>query len=314
MGVFMITLDKKTPFMIIIGILITGFLIAIKLTASAISSKQAIKGIVEEEIRIREAKLSQLGQQIKALSSEKNIYAQKEAMLEEKLSRFQDDIKNKTEREKFLGSMVQELEEEKQLLAQALSETNETLQKELRISEREAEQELERRKKESVEAEKNAVIEITVLKRELENLNREKERLKKMTAELVDELDITREKMSCEKKQQAATAGSGSELEKELPDGKVFREHYNRGLKCDDMGEYEQALEEYQKALEILPEDPDLHYNMAIVYDDHMDDKQKAVFHYQRYLELNPGAADRAKVRTWLSAAKEELAWRKKFN
>jgi len=53
---------------------------------------------------------------------------------------------------------------------------------------------------------------------------------------------------------------------------------------------------------------------MAIVYDDNIKNKEKAVFHYQRYLELSPNSHDRAEVQAWLAKAREDLKWQKKLN
>jgi len=87
--------------------------------------------------------------------------------------------------------------------------------------------------------------------------------------------------------------------------------HYNLGLTYDENREYKEALIEYKKALKVDPTDADVHYNIAIIYDEYIPDMKKAVTHYQVYLELSPGAEDAGKVALWLKKAKRELEYGK---
>jgi len=93
---------------------------------------------------------------------------------------------------------------------------------------------------------------------------------------------------------------------------KTFKEetlkfHYNMALTYDRSKFYKNAAKEYQEALEIFPDDPDSHYNLALVYDDHLKDKSKAIRHYKRYLELRPGGSDATKVEYWIVRAEKEM-------
>jgi tetratricopeptide (TPR) repeat protein len=197
----------------------------------------------------------------------------------------------------------------------------------------EAEREIERRRVEYIAAEKNSLVEVTVLRKELEKLHSEKTELKRMTEELVEELYQTRQDLahapSRARAQELFFQGSEHAAEeniletltetltpvvKVIPPGELFKHYYNQALEHDRIGEYALALEEYKKALELMPEDPDLHYNMAVIYDDHVNNEEKAVFHYQKYLALNPESPDRVKVKAWLARAVEDLEWKKKVN
>ena len=311
-------MDKKVPLLIIIGILLlASFLIGIKFIFSAISKEQSEKRFLMEELEKREAVFSRMNRQFQDLSTEKSQLAQREAELVERLKLFEDDIRSKTEREAFLNKRAEGLAEEKQILARALSETNESMQKKLRMTAEEAKQELERRKKEYIAAERKSIVEITVLKKELESLNWEKNTLEEMILELADELNYARDSAAYAEEQKAPDIKLDDDYHstlKELSAEELFRQHYNQGLSYDGIGEYKRALEEYQKALEFMPADPDLHYNMAIVYDDHVNNKKQAIFHYQRYIELNPRSPDRLKVEAWLGRAREDLKWQKKLN
>jgi tetratricopeptide (TPR) repeat protein len=92
-----------------------------------------------------------------------------------------------------------------------------------------------------------------------------------------------------------------------------FRHYYNLALQYDNEGMYSESVQEYKKALELMPNDADLHYNLAVIYDDHIQDKEKAIFHYQRYLRLNPAADDIKAVTIWINRAKEDLKWQRRM-
>ena len=85
--------------------------------------------------------------------------------------------------------------------------------------------------------------------------------------------------------------------------------HYNLGLAYDESRQYDEAIAEYEKAFAIDDSDPDLHYNMAIIYEGHFHDMRKALMHYEAYLKLSPNAEDADKVAYWIEKAKEELKY-----
>ncbi|MBU1006470.1 MAG: hypothetical protein KKH08_02605 [Candidatus Omnitrophica bacterium] len=79
--------------------------------------------------------------------------------------------------------------------------------------------------------------------------------------------------------------------------------YYNRGLKDAGEGRHKQAVDEFLKAIEANPTDADSCYNLAIIYDDHLNNKKKAVYYYRKYLELRPDSDDRDEVMNWLKRA-----------
>ncbi len=93
-----------------------------------------------------------------------------------------------------------------------------------------------------------------------------------------------------------------------------LRFYYNSALIYDNMGRYREAVEEYRKALKQKPDDADTHYNLGIVYDNHIKDKEKAIYHYNKYLEISQDANDSKKVENWIIRAKTDLSWEKKLN
>ncbi len=60
---------------------------------------------------------------------------------------------------------------------------------------------------------------------------------------------------------------------------------------------YERALEEYERVLELNPQERLAHYNSAIVYDYYLGNSEKAIDHYQKYLEMKPAQKEMRRIR-----------------
>ena len=74
--------------------------------------------------------------------------------------------------------------------------------------------------------------------------------------------------------------------------GDAAKAHYNMGNIYFQKGEYEIAAREYFQALTLMPNDPDVHYNLAFVSSEYLKDYRTALKHYKIYLYLNPQAKD----------------------
>jgi len=83
--------------------------------------------------------------------------------------------------------------------------------------------------------------------------------------------------------------------------------HYNRAYEFDSNKRYDEAVVEYQEVLKISPNDADAHYNLALIYDDHLNEKRKAIQHYEEYLKLEPVAEDASQVASWIIRANKDL-------
>ncbi len=73
--------------------------------------------------------------------------------------------------------------------------------------------------------------------------------------------------------------------------------HYNMGNIYFQKGEYETAAREYYQAVTLMPDDPDVHYNLAFVSGEYLKDYKSALKHYKMYLYLSPQAKDKEFVR-----------------
>jgi tetratricopeptide (TPR) repeat protein len=85
---------------------------------------------------------------------------------------------------------------------------------------------------------------------------------------------------------------------------KMMREnadmHYNLGTIFLNNKQYKEAINEYERVLELRPADPDTHYNLGVLYDDYLKDREKALYHYQKYLAINPRSPDAKKVESYV--------------
>src|ERR1043166_1978078 len=62
-------------------------------------------------------------------------------------------------------------------------------------------------------------------------------------------------------------------------------------------GDYLWAINLYESALDGTPQSAHVHYKLALLYDDKLNDPLHALHHFKRYLILNPDGAHAAEVR-----------------
>jgi nucleoid-associated protein YgaU len=74
------------------------------------------------------------------------------------------------------------------------------------------------------------------------------------------------------------------------------------------VGDYTGALESYEKALQKRPGAARIHWDMATIYDQHLTNELRAIYHYEKYLELDPRAERRQLVEQSIGLAKLSYA------
>ncbi len=67
--------------------------------------------------------------------------------------------------------------------------------------------------------------------------------------------------------------------------------------------QFDAAETAYLRSLLSNPRYAEAHYNLGILYDNHLNKRKQAATHYRKYLELKPRSADAAQVGQWLTAA-----------
>jgi tetratricopeptide (TPR) repeat protein len=70
-------------------------------------------------------------------------------------------------------------------------------------------------------------------------------------------------------------------------------------------GERQNSRREFESIIKENPNYAPAHYGLAVLFDDELHDRKRAVDHYRRYLALAPEAADANRVREWLRKAEQ---------
>src|SRR6266576_5663294 len=71
-------------------------------------------------------------------------------------------------------------------------------------------------------------------------------------------------------------------------------------------GDFDRAINLYEAALDDTPRCAEVHYKLALLYDDKLNDPVSALHHFRRYLALNPDGAHAADVKN--SIKHDEIA------
>jgi tetratricopeptide (TPR) repeat protein len=108
------------------------------------------------------------------------------------------------------------------------------------------------------------------------------------TAELKKDLDKTLSEVSAQNREKG-------KLQKE-----AATMHYNLAVILTNQHNYPAAIREYEKVIELDPNDADAHYNLAIVYDTDMKDNDKALEQYREYIRIAPDSKEAQEVREWI--------------
>ena len=77
--------------------------------------------------------------------------------------------------------------------------------------------------------------------------------------------------------------------------------HYNLAVMFSQQQQYRRAVKEFQKVIELRPDDPDAHYNLGVIYAEHLPDRGRAIAFFRKYLELNPHAQDAGWVKQYIA-------------
>ncbi len=80
-----------------------------------------------------------------------------------------------------------------------------------------------------------------------------------------------------------------------------------RALAKAQTGDTEGAIHVYQKILDLNPSMARAHLDIAILFDDNRNDPIRAIYHYQRYLELRPATEKRTMIESRMRLARHKL-------
>lgn len=83
--------------------------------------------------------------------------------------------------------------------------------------------------------------------------------------------------------------------------------HIGMGKAFYQLGKYEKAIEMYRKAVALDARSEDAYLQLAIIYDDNLQNKEQAIACYQKFLELAPDSEKAKWVRDWMDKSRENL-------
>jgi chromosome segregation ATPase len=78
------------------------------------------------------------------------------------------------------------------------------------------------------------------------------------------------------------------------------------GHELFEEGKWDLAAKQYEKNLILNPQTSESHLQLAILYDDYLNQKNKAIEHYEKYLEMASDDEKASLVREWLEDARKE--------
>ena len=62
--------------------------------------------------------------------------------------------------------------------------------------------------------------------------------------------------------------------------------HYNLGVFYTKNKEYSRAIAEFEKSIELNPDDPYAHFNLGYIYAEYLVDRPKAILNFRKFLSL----------------------------
>lgn len=121
------------------------------------------------------------------------------------------------------------------------------------------------------------------------SLNNSYEALKKQKKDLEKQLKNIPKKLS-------KTAHENKVLIRETADM-----HYNLGVFYAGERNYDRALAEFKKAVDINPNDSKAYYNLGYIYAEHLQDRKKAEYNFRRFLGLDSDDPNADSVKSYLA-------------
>jgi LysM repeat protein len=84
--------------------------------------------------------------------------------------------------------------------------------------------------------------------------------------------------------------------------------HFVLGMNRVNAMDYSGAIDAFEESLEANPRSAVAHYQLGMLYENKVPDPAAAIYHYERYLKLNPDAGNAALIRQHIDACKQQLA------
>lgn len=84
--------------------------------------------------------------------------------------------------------------------------------------------------------------------------------------------------------------------------------HFVLGQSRVNAMDYPGAIEAFEQSLEANPQSAAAHFELGWLYEEKVSDPAAAIYHYERYLKLNPNAGNAVLIKQHIDACKQQLA------
>jgi LysM repeat protein len=84
--------------------------------------------------------------------------------------------------------------------------------------------------------------------------------------------------------------------------------HFILGQSRVNAMDYQGAIDAFEQSLEANPRSAQAHYQLAMLYEQHVPDPAAAIYHYQQYLKFDPKAPNADVVSDHINSCKQQLA------
>jgi len=82
----------------------------------------------------------------------------------------------------------------------------------------------------------------------------------------------------------------------------------DRGIMYAEAEQYDKAIELYNRAIKIYPQSEEAYLQLALLYDENLKDKKKAIQTYKDYLKVAVNEVNKKKVRKWILEAENQIS------
>lgn len=83
--------------------------------------------------------------------------------------------------------------------------------------------------------------------------------------------------------------------------------HYNLAVLYLKNNQFADAASSLKNTVSLNPKDKNAYYNLAVLYESYLNNKKQAFDYYAQYLRLSSKAGDTEEIKSWMSQIKKEL-------
>lgn len=82
--------------------------------------------------------------------------------------------------------------------------------------------------------------------------------------------------------------------------------HYNLAVEYLKTNQFTKAAEAFKRVIQLNPRDKDAYYNLGVLYESYLGDKKQAIAYYTKYIKLTSRKEYTSQVKDWIRQIKAE--------